>query len=425
MTTWSPASREIRLEDGRTTVTDLYSRNGTRLGESQLPGSGGGLTAGVPLTIGPFVSHPTRGRRDGPAIPDASFATTQPTVTTLADKPILVGRADECDIVLADSRVAAPVRDPLAGRPDLVTDLSGRGSTRLGDQPLPEGVAQLWPPEVRLHVGPFSLAQSVDAAPAAAPAKATPAAAVSARATPAPAVSGATTSPTATQSAPSGGMAAVAEATAVVAHYDSHGGACVLLGMGFGLYQMFGPKPAPPTVVPSPSPPIIPPTITPYWTTTPVPSTTPVATSVHTSSSDISSLLETSTPLPTVECTPESAGWLDAFCRDGQNRGSATQSGSAGRQRSASGGRINFFDHLYPLYTRGEESLDGSQATDTMIPLTAPCSLSKIITQARSGLLQAASGMILHLRMAQLTARPGAADGTLLAAAGRRSTYVA
>lgn len=376
---------EIRVDAGRVAVIDLGSRNGSRLGETQLPpGKARTWTAGVPLNIGPFAlllssdapaspppaEPPARRVPAAPAAPSdlrsrrIACGLAEPSVVTLRAQPITVGRDKKCDMVLDDSRISrrqCEIRQE--GGLVWVKDLSGRGSTQVGKQALPGGGRQVWPEGELLHLGPFSLVQSVD-----------------------------TSSPAAVRGAPTSATLepGLAPGLEVGSGIGARmwlgwlqqlpwvpiafvvGGLCLVGGVGVGAYRMLRPDDDI-VVAPTPTAPVA--ETTAVATPDAVPSSTPVPTGL----SETAMWLPSATPLPTVPCTPQTAGWLNLpFPYDGRNKGfgSAEQFREIS-QRAASGGRItSFFDHQYPLYKR-EAEYEGSRIRDTLIIFDGSRSLNK------------------------------------------------
>lgn len=371
---------EIKLEDGRTTVTDLDSRNGVLLGESRLaPGKAVSWSPGVPVSIGPFVLQLSVAEPDTPPPSRAgtwriACGQAKPSVIVLKDKPITIGRDARCDMVLADKRVSrrqCEIR--LRGSQVWVRDRSGHASTRIGDEALSGSAPHVWPEGELLHVGPFSLAQSVDA---------------SIPATPEPA-------------APQSMTPQHPSLTTTTARLGSRmwhewirqlpwipitmllGGACLVLGLGVGVFRLVAPDSKPATEGPatlSPAPTVVQSSADLHPTATQNPTAMPTGTPIPTGSFSTDFLGPTGTPLPTPVCTPQTAGWLDLpFPYDGQNKrwGSAEQFREAS-QRAVSRGRItSFFDHEYPLYKGRESKRGDAQVIDTMVLFDGSRSLSK------------------------------------------------
>jgi murein DD-endopeptidase MepM/ murein hydrolase activator NlpD/pSer/pThr/pTyr-binding forkhead associated (FHA) protein len=361
---------EIRVEGERVTVTDLESRNGVQLGERRLrPSQRASWPPDVTVRLGPFVLHLQS------AVPaDESVAAgtwrivsdqASPPVVVVGARPAVIGRDPDCDMVFSDPRVSrrqCEIR--LEDNQLWVTDLSGRHSTRIGDQVVVQGRDQPWPDGVLLGVGPFLLVQTSDApvvGPAPEPGVAAPAAA-----------SPESIPQTITRPAIEGQMwrswirqlpwlpiAAVA------------GGICLLLGISVGVVRLvIDARATPePSLAPSPVLAVVEATATPVPSATPTPTEIPTGGPVPTQV-DLAALLQTATPLPTVVCTPQTAGWLDLpfpYDQEKKGFGNAEQFRQAS-QRSVSGGRINsFFDHEFPLYRQREQRLGGDGVTDTLV----------------------------------------------------------
>jgi murein DD-endopeptidase MepM/ murein hydrolase activator NlpD/pSer/pThr/pTyr-binding forkhead associated (FHA) protein len=388
---------EIRVEGGRVTVTDLDSRNGVQLGERRLgPQEPASWTPDVPVRLGPFVLH-----LQGPApSPEPSTSATwrvasdqaTPSVLVVGDRPIVLGRDPECDMVFTDPRISRRQCEIRSQNGQLwVTDLSGRNSTRLGDSVLQRGRAEIWPAGVLLNVGPFPVVHTTDA-PAAAPEPqpVSPPVTLEPEPVSSPAVMSGPIPETTVRPAIERQMwrAWIRQLPwlpiAIVA-----GGICLLLGVSVGVVRLVMDARATPepSLVPSPVPAVAEATATPLPSATPLPTEITTGTPVPTQA-DLMALLETATPLPTVVCTPQLAGWLDLpFPYDDEKKGfgNAEQFRQAS-QRSVSGGRINsFFDHEYPLYRAREQQFGGAGVLDTLVLFDGSRSSDKWLYPDRVG----------------------------------------
>ncbi len=379
---------EIRVKDGQATVMDLESRNGSYLGTGRLsPGRAATWTPELPLRVGPFVLHLTSHKaveeRPRP-VPAPSHSLAQvggrtrriscghamPSSLLLKDRPITIGRSKTCDMVLSDPGLSPRhCKLELRGDQVWVTDLGKAGSTRVGNEALAAGASRVWPEGRMLQLGPFSLIQSVDAG-----------------------------SPSSTSAA--AGQAPVLAPSSVDGSIGTRmwqewfrqlpwlpivlflGSVCLVLGIGAGIFQVLT-KPDP--------------TATPVAVATPV-SVSPVAATLSLEQESASLPTDTplpllpgtrewlptdappSTPLPTLVCIPQAAGWLDLpFPYDGRNEGFGTdEQFRAASQRVAAGGRItSFLDHEYPLYKKAEQQYDDIRVRETLILFDGSRSLDK------------------------------------------------
>jgi murein DD-endopeptidase MepM/ murein hydrolase activator NlpD/pSer/pThr/pTyr-binding forkhead associated (FHA) protein len=388
---------QMETADGRVTVTDLGSHNGTYLGSNRLePGQRARWMPDQELRIGPFSlqleESASRQRRPEPPVA-ASAAKPEvverhpltasrtwriacghgrPSTVKVGDQPILIGRDSKCDMVLDDPGVSLQqCRVHQKGNQLWVTDLSQRDTTRIGNEALPANTAQVWPEGTHLQLGPFALIQWAEAAPA-------------------PLGDQVVTAETGEKTSVPGG--------AVWLEWLRHlpwlpvsmvfGGLCLLVGISAGLYQVFlRPTPTPVAELQiSPTEPVeatmtpVPPTAVDVATQTPRP-TVSTSTGVM-----LPSPTPTYAPLP--GCTPQSGGWMELpFPYDGKNQGFGTaEQFRAASQRTAAGGRINsFFDHQFPLYRGEADVIDSLQARDTMVLFDGSISLDRTSNPGQSG----------------------------------------
>lgn len=372
---------EIRIEAGRTIVTDLESSNGTFLGRSHLPPKRAMTwTPGTPLRVGSFVlnlvtADEAKERPRPPVVPSVSSPLAQPSVggrarriacglampsmIVLKGKPVTVGRSKTCDMVLSDPAIAhRQCEIHLRADQVWVSDLSEAGTTKLAGQALAPGVPRVWPEGQLLQLGSYSLVQSIAAD------LATP-------------VQAAAPGQMASSSAGGGirtrmwqewfGQLPWIPITIVL------GGMCLLIGLGVGLYQILAkPEPTPDQVVEvslTPTPRATEESV-PVVEATPVPTETPSVGLTPNPEGWLPTDVPLPTPGPTLVCVPQTAGWLDLpFPYDGRNErlGTAEQFRSAS-QRVAAGGRItSFFDHQLPLYRNGEQKYEIPEAYDTLV----------------------------------------------------------
>ena len=374
---------EIRLQAGHATVTDLNSRNGIRLGGSQLPpGEAIPWSPGVSLDVGPFelqliVKAPAETLQPAANARRIACVQATPPAVTLLDTPITIGRDKTCTMVLADRRVSRRACQVWQqGDQVWVSDLGGHGSTRVGKETLSKSIPNPWPQGIVLHVGPFGLIQTMDVADA----SAIPESATS--------QTNQVVEPHPSRPPRSGfGRRMWQEWILQLPWFYISvivGGVCLLLGLGAAVLQVFvfKPDPAPTTSLAlSPSPAIAQATETLLPSVTPIATPTPTGTPVGTRSTGFRFEVPTDAPLPTIPCTPQTAGWLDLpFPYDGRNE----QFGDAelfrkASQRAAAGGRItSFFDHQYPLYRTSEERVGGAEVLDTLVLFDGSRSLNKI-----------------------------------------------
>ena len=384
---------EIRLDGDQVTVTDLQSQNGCQLdGERIPPHRPATWIPGQTLRVGPFelqldapaasqvsqevAPRSTAGVRSvysGAAPAVQPYARTwriacglaQPSMVTVKDRPVVIGRDANCHMVLDDERIShRQARVHQENGQLWVTDLSQRDTTRLGDEPVPSDHVVPWPEGTLLQVGPFAFSQSgtVDVA--------SMNAAQAAQAAQAAAAADFATQPAQDENIGSrmwqawfGGIPWLPISMAI-------GGLCLVLGITAGVIQIIrSNREATPVAVATET---LSPGETPRPSETPLPSETPSATPLAQQTPGGQSVaLPTNTPLPTLPpCTPQAAGWLDLpFPYDGknENRGTSEQFRLAS-QRTANGGRINsFFDHEFPLYTGEGDASESLQPNDTMV----------------------------------------------------------
>ena len=363
---------EIRQEAEQTAVVDLGGRNGTFLGNNRLPSEQSvDWRPGVPLQIGPFMLHLVSSTpvRSMPQVPGRTrriaCGHARPSVITLKDKPITIGRDKQCNMVLDDSRVShCHCQVEQRGDQVWVSDLSGRGFTRVGSQRLTANVPHVWPEGELLHLGAFSLVQSVEAA---APAQ--------------PQVQ--TSEP---DQSPAGGIGTRMWQEWVkqlpwVPIVLMIGAVCLALGIGAGALQVLNvlEPTAIPAVALSPTP-ISQASATPPPAATQPPAEAPTSTPAPTLPSGTLVSLATSAPPPTLVCVPQTAGWLELpFPYDGRNENFGTEEQfRAASQRTAAGGRItSFFDHEFPLYKLESEQITGAPVNDTLVLFDGSQSLNK------------------------------------------------
>ncbi|MDX1615160.1 MAG: FHA domain-containing protein, partial [Candidatus Promineifilaceae bacterium] len=171
---------EIRSEKDRIFVRDLGSTNGTLLGDEKIqPNILYEWKPDTYVKLGPFTLGLKSGSamRDVPSPPEPEPAAA-PAPTTkinspfvlccpsavpsrmpvLPDRSVVIGRADDCDMVLASPHVSKHhCRVQLRNEEPEIVDLRSTNGTYLGRQRLPAHtpVQWTWQEEPKISVGPF------------------------------------------------------------------------------------------------------------------------------------------------------------------------------------------------------------------------------------------------------------------------------
>lgn len=171
---------EILRQGERTLIRDLGSTNGTFMNEVQLqPDTFYQWTPGVPVQLGPFalvlkkvVEKPPAPPPPDPPSPEppASEESTTtrvnpfemiicaeatPSRLPLTDRPIIIGRTPEVDMVLHFAQVSKQhCRIQRNGRQIEIVDLSSTNGTLLDGRRLPANTPTPWLPEGVLKIGP-------------------------------------------------------------------------------------------------------------------------------------------------------------------------------------------------------------------------------------------------------------------------------
>ncbi|MBN1318503.1 MAG: FHA domain-containing protein [Anaerolineales bacterium] len=375
---------EIVLQDDVITVTDLNSSNGCFLGSTRLPaGSKTEWSRNQTLHIGPFslfldikreeptpISMPEEWsiQESAGQLWRIACGHGQPSSITVKNKPVIIGRNNDCDMILDDISISRHQCKIFTRNSQLwVADMSQQESTRIGNDVVSPDAPHVWPEGIQLHLGPFTLLHSVEII------------------APLPGMSSPyTTSPanSITHGAEELGTRMWLEWIRQLPWLPismAFGGLCLLIGISVGLYQVFfKPTPTPVAeIIASSTPPQVSPTSSAIPTDAPVSTPTPT---LITGSGTILLPSPTTTYAPLPGCTPQSAGWLELpFPYDGKNQGFGTaEDFRAASQRTAAGGRINsFFDHQFPLYSN-EDKLEGvTTSNDTMVLFDGSISLDR------------------------------------------------
>jgi serine/threonine protein kinase len=167
---------EIRVEQGRVFVRDLGSTNGTILGNERLqPNVLYEWKPSAEVQLGPFALALKTGEalRDVPSPPveavpslpatqvNSSFKVSCPKAVPsrlplIPERPIIIGRADDCDMVLSSPHVSKQhCRIQLGMEGPEIVDLRSTNGTYLGNQRLPANTPIAWQDEPAIAVGPF------------------------------------------------------------------------------------------------------------------------------------------------------------------------------------------------------------------------------------------------------------------------------
>jgi eukaryotic-like serine/threonine-protein kinase len=169
---------EILLQGARVLVRDLGSTNGTFLGSLQLERDVFyEWEAAVPIYLGPFTLNLRRQEIQAPppvrpaldaAPPDADVMVTKihtsllllcrdtvPDQIPFTDKPITIGRAPDCDMVLNFAQVSKyHCRVQRQGHRIELVDLNSTNGTFWQGQRLPANTPIIWEPQTSFTIGP-------------------------------------------------------------------------------------------------------------------------------------------------------------------------------------------------------------------------------------------------------------------------------
>jgi pSer/pThr/pTyr-binding forkhead associated (FHA) protein len=169
---------ELVLQDGKVLVRDLGSTNGTIMGGEKIPANVfHEWQPGVELNLGPFnLALKSRQELENVPSPPAEAASRAPTtkvhiyyhlvsddtepsrVPLVAERPIVIGRLTDCDMVIAHPHVSKRHCRIQVGEDGVeIVDLRSTNGTHLLNQRLPAHVPVPWKGDDKITIGPFKI----------------------------------------------------------------------------------------------------------------------------------------------------------------------------------------------------------------------------------------------------------------------------